>query len=434
MSKRSGNLMNKLLNKAERSSSARTDRFVTFKTATLKEARERFADRLAPDFSIFDYLRTDEMGLSRCIADLLDPKGKHGQKEVFLESFLEKINWLGDTRVGSVNLENQANGQRRIDIYLQFQNGDIIGIENKPWAGDQENQLSDYAAFIQKEVKGNKWLLIYLSNNEPSDYSGTKKEVFKKTEREGRFKQLRFSEIIEWLEDCACKSRALIVRLFIEELAKFIRMNVNGELDMSEENEIKSLILASSQNIESAFHVSSVMKSVKEALLKEFHDDLRNKTKAKGFELIWDEAMSKGWRGSPGFGMKFSKGQNLYLRFEFNSSGLHDLYWGIAREHDSVKKDDVVWKMFNEVMSDQFGSGNKTVRWPWWNWIDKKEFSGAYRNWDSNETPWKLMKEEKLAEKFVDLAVRVHAAFVKHQSFKLLSGDTSSDIPVDGSH
>ncbi|TXI27938.1 MAG: hypothetical protein E6Q60_08465 [Nitrosomonas oligotropha] len=407
---------------------------VAFKNATLKQARERFADRLAPDFSIFDYLRTDEMGLSRCIASLLDPKGKHGQKEIFLELFLEKIQWKGNARVGWVNLENQANGQRRIDIYLQFQNGDIIGIENKPWAGDQENQLSDYAAFIQKEAKGNKWLLIYLSNNEPSDYSGTKKEVFKKIEREGRFKQLRFSEIIEWLEDCACKSRALIVRLFIEELAKFIRMNVNGELDMSEENEIRNLILASTQNLESAFHVSIALMSVKKSLLKEFHDDLKEKVEGKGFELIWDDAMSKDWKRYCGFGVKLSREQNLYLRFEFNSSGLHDLYWGIRRESDLIRKDDGIWSRVNAVMSDQFGSGKKTEWWPWWNWIDEKEFSDEYRNWDSSEVPWVSIKEGELAEKIVDLACRTNNAFGPHQSRKLLSGDTSSDIPADGSH
>ncbi len=199
---------------------------VAFKTEALKEARERFADRLAPDFSIFDYLRTDEMGLSRCIASLLDSPGKHGQKEVFLEAFLEKINWSGNTKIRSVRLEKQANGQRRIDIYLQFQNGEIIGIENKPWAGDQENQLSDYASFIEREAGGKKWLLVYLSNNEPSEYGGIGKEKQKQLKDEGKFVQLDYTSIIEWLEDCACKSKALIVRLFIEELAKFIRRRI----------------------------------------------------------------------------------------------------------------------------------------------------------------------------------------------------------------
>lgn len=409
---------------------------VTFKVATLKEARERFADRLAPDFSIFDFLRTDEMGLSRCIASLLDPTEKHGQKAVFLELFLEKIHWKGDTKIHSVSLEKQANGQRRIDIYLQFKSGEIIGIENKPWAGLQKNQLSDYASFIDREAGDKKWSLVYLSNNEPSDDGGIRKEKKEELESVGKFIQLRYSIIIEWLEDCACKSKALIVRLFIEELAKFIRININGELEMSEENEIKSLILASPQNIESAFHVSLVMRSVKETLIRKFYGDLKEKVEAQGFELVWDEIMSKGWNACAGFGVKFSREQNLYLRFEFVSSGLHSLFWGIRRESKFIKEDDDLWSKISVVMNNHFGSGSgrPSEWWPWWSWIDKKEFSDAYRNWDSNETPWILINKGELAEKFVDLAVRVHAAFQRHQNLKLLSGETSSDISVDGSH
>ena len=40
---------------------------------------ERELDRhLARRFNIFRYLRDDELGLSRIIADLLDPTGEHG--------------------------------------------------------------------------------------------------------------------------------------------------------------------------------------------------------------------------------------------------------------------------------------------------------------------------------------------------------------------
>lgn len=411
---------------------------VTFKVATLKEARERFADRLAPDFSIFDFLRTDEMGLSRCIASLLDPTEKHGQKAVFLELFLEKIHWKGDTKIHSVSLEKQANGQRRIDIYLQFKSGEIIGIENKPWAVDQENQLSDYASFIERKAGGRNWLLIYLSNNEPSNSSGINKvkERFKEFEDECRFVQLDYTNIIEWLEDCACKSKALIVRLFVDELAKFIRRNINGELEMSEKNEIKSLILASPQNVESAFHVSLVMRSVKEALLKEFHDDLKDKVEAKGFDLVWDDAIYRDWTANSGFGIKFSENQNLYLRFNFEGSGLNKLFWGIQRESVSIEKNDIIWNKINEVMSAQFGSGSKPeVWWPWWSWIaNNAEFGDVYGNWSSSAIPWILINKRELAEKFVDLAIRVHAAFKMHKSLKLLSGETSSDISVDGSH
>lgn len=383
---------------------------VTFATATLKKTRNRFSDRLAPDFSIFDYLRTDEIGLSRCIAGMLDPKGTHGQKSVFLEAFLARLNWPAKTEIRSIELEKQVNGQRRIDIYLRFENGEIIGIENKPWAGDQKNQLSDYAAFIEKEAGGRQWCLIYLSNYDPSGDSGIKdkQEVL---ENEGKFIRLNFPVIIEWLEECACKSKALVVRLFIEELTKFIRSHVNGELEMSEENEIKNIVLASSETLASAFHITSAMTKVKEALLKEFQDSLKEKLTIKGYELIWDDAMTKGWRRCCGFGVKFSKEHNLYLRFEFEYSGLDCLYWGIRRESDSIKKIDVIWSDINEVMSAQFSPGKIIDWWPWWNWADTKEFSQAYRNWYSSETPWIAIKEKKLADEIVELAIRVHSAF-----------------------
>ncbi len=51
---------------------------------------EREFDRhLACRFNVFEYLRTDELGLSRVIADLLDPTKEHGQGTTFLEAMLE---------------------------------------------------------------------------------------------------------------------------------------------------------------------------------------------------------------------------------------------------------------------------------------------------------------------------------------------------------
>ncbi|MGG7056411.1 PD-(D/E)XK nuclease family protein [Nitrosomonas sp. ANs5] len=382
---------------------------VAFTIATLKEARNRFSDRLAPEFSIFDYLRTDEMGLSRCIASLLDPIGKHGQKEAFLELFLEKINWPTNMKISSIELEKQANGQRRIDIYLRFENGKIIGIENKPWAGDQKNQLSDYAAFIEKEAGGNQWLLIYLNNNDPSSDSGIKDKQ-RALENEGKFFQLSFSAIIEWLNECACKSRALVVRLFIEELANFIRSNVNGELDMSEENEIKNIVLFSPETFTSAFHISLAMTKVKETILEEFHNDLKEKLADKGFELIW-KCPTKGLRNLGGFGVKFDEEQNLYLYFEFQSSELNNLIWGIKSEKEFNNNDDAIWARVNELMNDNFGHAKRSRWWPWWSYIDKKEFSQAYRNWHSSEAPWIAIREKKLAEEITELSVRVHNVF-----------------------
>ena len=53
---------------------------------------ERELDRLlARSFSALDYLRTDELGLSRIIGDLLDPSDSHGQRAHFLAMFGDMV-------------------------------------------------------------------------------------------------------------------------------------------------------------------------------------------------------------------------------------------------------------------------------------------------------------------------------------------------------
>ena len=64
---------------------------------------ERELDRrLARNFNAFDYLRPDEQQLSKLIANLLDPKGKHGQGDVFLRRFLDLLGTDGLDRIGDL--------------------------------------------------------------------------------------------------------------------------------------------------------------------------------------------------------------------------------------------------------------------------------------------------------------------------------------------
>ena len=51
---------------------------------TAARRREQDQDRQqAHRFNVLDYLKTDELGLSRIIADLLDPQATHGQGVFF---------------------------------------------------------------------------------------------------------------------------------------------------------------------------------------------------------------------------------------------------------------------------------------------------------------------------------------------------------------
>lgn len=112
-----------------------------------REARQALASAVAESFTVFDYLQPDENLLSRIIADLLDPKGKHGQGSTFLVAFLERLvavrctlpsDWRA--HVDEATVVNEAatsflpNTARRIDIRIELPQRFGIGIENKPWA------------------------------------------------------------------------------------------------------------------------------------------------------------------------------------------------------------------------------------------------------------------------------------------------------------
>lgn len=390
---------------------------VAFKIATVRKAKDRFADQLAPEFRIFDYLRTDEMGLSRCIASLLDPKGTHGQRSVFLDAFLENIfpevpSWAKQGENCQVTTEKQANAQRRIDVYLKFPNG-VIGIENKPWAGDQDQQLTDYADYLKRDDKN--WLLLFLSNRDPSERSIDSSKL-EELEKGGQFVQRNYGEIIEWLGVCACKSKALVVRIFIEELAKFIRMNINGELDMSEEKEIQQTLLESPQNIESAFHVLQTLPSVKKELLERFRKDLKGELASQDFLLVWDPDMEKNWKCYIGFGVKIFEKQGNYLRFEFQSSELNRLIWGIRRENE-LPVGDPIGSKISDMMKKRFGLQKSSRWWAWYSDALDDVLDADMQNWGISPRPWTMIMDkgnDGLAKKISKLAKEVHDIFAEN--------------------
>lgn len=392
---------------------------VGFKIGTLREARNQFAAQLAPDFNLFDYLRNDEMGVSKVIADLLDPKGTHGQGGLFLHAFASLLgqSWITGTSEWRVVTEQQANGQRRIDVYLESDIG-IIGIENKPWASDQKNQLNDYADHLKRIAAKKSWLLIYLCNSEPSTNSIPKKKL-EEYERDKKLIRLDFHSLVGWLNSCAAQSRALVVRVFIEELAKFVRSNINGDLDMSEEKEVLDEIMKSPANIAAAFYVSNAMTALKQRLLRKFHDDLKSQLEKKGFHIVWDSGMSQGWNAYVGFGVKFDQ-QDKYLRIEFDGSGMHRAFWGVRRELESVERDKTIWEGIHEVMQNHFGYGKKSDWWPWYSELPDTQFDKEYRDWGISEKPWIEINNGKLVEKIVALADQVCKLFQDSKKVHLL--------------
>ena len=161
------------------------------------KALERDLDRhLARRFNVFDYLNTLEAGLSQIIADLLNPRARHGQGPVFLATLLEELTEfqhppdLSTVLPDSISVvtERVIVNRRRLDISVEIPAADgafCLAIENKPYAEDQPNQVRDYLAFLERWYPG-RFLLIYLSptGEGPDEWSLPREEL---PQWDGRF-------------------------------------------------------------------------------------------------------------------------------------------------------------------------------------------------------------------------------------------------------
>lgn len=178
-----------------------------------KEKQQKQKERGLNDYNLLTTVLNehDEVRLhSRVIGSLLDVNGLHYQKEIFLEIFLEILKvteFEFNIQESKLFLEYQ-----NIDLYLTDGIKHII-IENKIYAGDQENQIKRYYEAIKNENKDleyNDILVIYLSIDrlQPSKYSLgnlTIKDnyIFDNHEKIAIFKNINYkNEILNWLDNC----------------------------------------------------------------------------------------------------------------------------------------------------------------------------------------------------------------------------------------
>ena len=302
------------------------ERFFGELTARLNGARAlaRELDReLAPRFNAFDYLRDDELGLSRVIADLLDPLASHGQGTLFLQTLLglegvrDARHWPDLDGHGVrvvVQRERAISHRRRIDILIEIAVADkqryCLAIENKPYAADQENQVRDYLEWLEKEYP-KRFFLIYIppTGERPSETSIRRTELDKRTDgfaimpycagSEERTNEdaLRMAHsFVDWLQECRRNCEADRLRLFLRELEIYCKRTF-GDQTMTTDIEKKAaydFMLSRPEHLTTGLAVAESWPEVRDDVcekflkrlcsqiereisekLKEFSDDIR---------------------------------------------------------------------------------------------------------------------------------------------------------------
>lgn len=380
----------------------------------INDINHKLQGKYAPDFRLYNFIQNNENGLSNCIASLLQPNGNHGQGSLYLRLFLEHLSIpnfqsseknLNNTKV---LLEQSTDKNRRIDIFIDIPNVGIIGIENKPWAVEQDNQLHDYADYLSKHygIDGN-WLLLYLSNREPSSIAEERRT---KLEKEDKFKAIDFNFINSWLDDCLEKTRPNNVRFFIEELIVWIDEKVNGKIDMSEHQEIVNVV-SNKENIAAAMAVFRSIPDVKEKLMKKLLSDLTDKCSMNdslSLKILSDKNFSE---SGFAFCLDFykEKNQDISFTFEFSRSEFNGFCWGMRRK-SSDYYDKHRWEHINEIISGDYGYKKTYEWWPWSTYADygMKE---DYCNWQNNSQAWENIANGKLSEEIFNMALKIRTLF-----------------------
>lgn len=170
-------------------------------------------------FSVLNIETKENRTHSAFLAELLNPKGTHLMGDVFLKLFLvvvkhnDKFKEQEDKKfsthnafvkvehgIGNINLCNKVNENRsdasggRIDIFLRDKKKNVICIENKIHAIDQEAQIQRYCNY---KTHRNTVYYLTLTGEYPSDRSRLQLEP------DTDFFNISYrTDIVTWLELC----------------------------------------------------------------------------------------------------------------------------------------------------------------------------------------------------------------------------------------
>lgn len=346
-------------------------------------------------FNPFQFLQTDEMGLSKILAFLLDPTETHGQGDLFLNSFLKFINKHQFLAYQKVNIylekitkeENDeitneitnetTNKNGRHDIFIEGildnKTSWVISIENKlQGAIDQPKQMHTYDKDLKNYVSDS-YFLIYLpifSNNPPE--KSISEDKWAKLMSDKKAMVLSASMLIKWLDNTLIIAPA--VKQFCNDFKKFLSEDIMGNTQDS--NELIECLINNDKALFSALTVLETRDTLYEKLMAMLVEQLKirfnryTKLININFECGDDGSFNK-------------KGYGLYIGNEdfgvciyFYKSGLRDAYCGIYANHDNLFNN--ILNVFSEFIKDNNYDLDKDDSMPLWKWLEDE-----YEVWDA---------------------------------------------------
>ena len=250
-------------------------------------------------YNVFDILgvRSDELSHSAILTNLLNAKGKHGQKDLFLKLFIETVKSAFENDESKMQLLNnfitgnsiaekekfagkviyEAEQGGRIDILINDWKNNII-IENKVYAGDQPLQLVRYNEYD----KNAPIFYLTLEGKLPSENSIKSLTLGKE------FVCISYqNEIVSWLEKCIKEMvNKPIIRETLNQYLFLIKSLTNQSNNNKMSDEITNIILKDESNFRSALEIIKNQDKIKIKIIENILTKLEKKLISEGFENI----------------------------------------------------------------------------------------------------------------------------------------------------
>ncbi|MCW9718150.1 PD-(D/E)XK nuclease family protein [Avibacterium sp. 21-599] len=351
----------------------------------------------ASRFSPFQFIRTNENGLSEIIAFLLDPSQNHGQQDLFLNSLLKYLNlpeYLSYNNV-SVTCENATFNNRRHDIFIEdFLHNKrqwIISIENKlRYAVDQNNQLEDYWKDINR-YSPNFCCLIYLSPfKKPPSEQSIDTDRWNKLIQDNQAKAIGAEDLIKWLEQTPIV--APNIRAFCQSFIQFLKEDIMNET--KENNQLLDELVKNPNWVETATTLlelsDNIYQKLEDSLVQQLQKILNdNKKYSRMIKYNWHfyNIHKEGI-----FLDKEDKKYSWSIGIANDNKKYHNVYYGFWANKDNISQEN--YQRLEEIFKLE---GFEQAKW----WIQWQYCNGNLRNWDGKT--WKDVITGHLAKQIFEL-------------------------------
>lgn len=352
-------------------------------------------------FNVFSVLRLtrNEVKHSAFIAELLNPKGKHGKGNLFLKEFIEILEAQKNEKleikfsvenVRQVKPEHKTKTQGYIDILLTDNKGQKIIIENKIDAPDQPNQLWRYYSFGEQKSP-----LVYLTKarGEPSEQSLTNKKNSNEKVPKEKLILLSYRDIVKWLEKCEniAKGQHLLYATIIQ-FSNSIKLSITGQtINKEMEATIIQKITEDENNMAAALEIAENISGAKDKLLEKLEETIMQSI--KGDKVKNDKSVR--WRVD--FNVSDKEKIALILLREYGQYG--EFYIDIrSSEKKEKEKADKLIDDFKKALDD------KTQEWEGKYNDDIEKWAGVW-GYTFEKFKWSELADEtkrnELVKKFV---------------------------------